>query len=282
MTGRSDLTAVRWSGQIVFPSSDDYTFHIVGDNGFRLWIDGRLVIDHWLPDWDKEQTSAPAHFDAGSKHDIKIEYFNQGGGANLRLSWSTEGTPKEVIPAVCFYLPDSFYGLADLKFYLDEVNSALRSATTGTAVGSYPQTATDALSRAAAKAQALQANGRATSAEIGEQISALIAAQVEFKRSVVKEPFDAAGNGNPVLPGYWADPTVYYDAGSDAFYCFATVDGVDAGWQHDPHFAVSKDLVNWKFVPLNLPSVWPLPVVGRPCALWRRASSAARRPASTT
>lgn len=267
-TGNSDMTAVRWSGQIVFPTSENYTFYMGGDNGFRLWIDGKLTIDHWLPDWDKEQASTPAHFDAGSKHDIKVEYFNVGGGASLKLSWSTDGTPKEAVPAVCFCLPEPFYNAADLAFYLDDVTRAYRAAKVGGSVGSYPQAAVDRLRQVIEGAQAVQHDAQARSADVGAEIGALNTALVAFKRTVVKEPFDGVGNGNPVLPGYWADPTVYYDAGSDAFYCFATVDGVDAGWQHDPHFAVSKDLVTWKIIPISLPTVWPLPVANRPAALW--------------
>jgi hypothetical protein len=275
-TGNSDSTAVRWSGQIVFPSSDLYTFHLIGDNGFRLWIDDKIVIDHWQPDWDKEQTSEPLPFDAGSKHDIKIEYFNVGGGANLKLSWSTNDTPKEVVPAICFYLPEQFYSPGDLAFYLDDATRTYGAARAGETIGSYPQPSIDRFHQAIERAKALQHNGPATSATIGGEIAALNTALAEFKRDVVKEPFDAVGNGNPVLPGYWADPTIYYDSGSNAFYCFATVDGVDAGWQHDPHFAVSKDLVNWKFVALELPSVWPLPVANKPSALW--APSIVRSP----
>ncbi|MEK7952615.1 family 43 glycosylhydrolase [Luteolibacter soli] len=268
VVGTSDSTAIRWVGQIAAPGSADYTFHLTGDNGFRLWIDGRLIIDHWLPDWDKEQSSAPVHLDAGSKHEIKVEYFNVGGGASLRLSWSTPDTPKETVPAVCFYLPERFYTVADLRFYVDDVVALQRNATVGKAIGSYPQAAMDALTLAIDKAKALQSDERVASAGIGEQIDALKTARDAFKRSVVKEPYDGVGTGNPVLPGYWADPTVYYDAPSNAFYCFATVDGVDAGWQHDPHYAVSKDLVNWKIVPIDLPKVWPLPVAGKPRALW--------------
>ncbi len=274
--GTSDSTAIRWSGQIAAPGSADYTFHLVGDNGFRLWIDGRLIIDHWQADWDKEQSSAPVHLEAGAKHEMKLEYFNAGGGANLKLSWSTPDTPKEIVPALCFYLPERFYTVADLGFYLDDVAAVQRSSSVGKAIGSYPQAAMDALTLAIDKAKALQLDESAASAAIGEQITALNTARAAFKRSVVKEPFDAPGTGNPVLPGYWADPTLYYDAGSNAFYCFATVDGVDAGWQHDPHFAVSKDLVSWKFVPLDLPKVWPLPVADKPRALW--APSIVRSP----
>src|SRR6187397_1297417 len=41
-----DTFSVRWSGTLVAPRSESYTFHTTSDDGVRLWIDGKLVIDH--------------------------------------------------------------------------------------------------------------------------------------------------------------------------------------------------------------------------------------------
>lgn len=266
--GTSDHTAVRWTGKIEFPRSEEYTFYMIGDNGFRLWIDGYLAIDHWVEDWDKEQKSAPLGFAAGSKHDIKVEFFNVGGGANLKLSWSSASQPKQIIPASSYYLPDPLFVNSDLQFYIDKANRVSKSASVGSSVGCYPQTSVDHLRNSILHAQTLHDEGKASSPMIETELSALQKAQDGLLSSVVKEPFDAKGTGNPVVPGYWADPTFFYDKTSDAFYCFATVDGTDAGWQHDPHLARSKDMVSWDLIPISLPSTWPLPVPGKPCALW--------------
>lgn len=51
-TGRTENTTARWTGQIEAPEDGDYTFSAIGDNGFRLFIDDKAVIDHWEPDWD--------------------------------------------------------------------------------------------------------------------------------------------------------------------------------------------------------------------------------------
>ncbi len=48
-TGRTEHTTARWSGRIEVPRSGKYTFFAKGDNGFRLLIDGKPVIDHWCP-----------------------------------------------------------------------------------------------------------------------------------------------------------------------------------------------------------------------------------------
>jgi len=63
-------------------------------------------------------------------------------------------------------------------------------------------------------------------------------------------PYNAPGTFNPVIPGYFADPTL--KKFGDSFYMYATTDGSGAGfgpaqlWQ-------SKDLVNWTLMPMNWP-----------------------------
>ncbi|MFI9820456.1 PA14 domain-containing protein [Streptomyces sp. NPDC052013] len=107
-TGRSDDVSVRWTGRIVPEKTGPHTFSIIGDNGFRLWIDGRLAIDHWVDDWDREQTADPIELTAGRAHDIKVEYFEHYGGSNLHLRWTEPGGAKEPVPRSAFRLPDGF------------------------------------------------------------------------------------------------------------------------------------------------------------------------------
>ncbi|MGI5379809.1 PA14 domain-containing protein [Streptomyces sp. CA-251387] len=107
-TGRSDDVSVRWTGKIVPEKSGPHTFSITGDNGFRLWIDGKLAIDHWVDDWDREQTAAPVELSAGTAYDIKVEYFEHYGGSNLHLRWTEPGGSKEPVPQSAFRLPDGF------------------------------------------------------------------------------------------------------------------------------------------------------------------------------
>ncbi|NOU98852.1 DUF1080 domain-containing protein [Paenibacillus sp. LMG 31457] len=108
LVGQTDHVNVRWTGQITPGFSENYTFWMIGDNGFRLWIDNKLVIDHWVDDWDKEQTSNPILLAAGQKYDIKIEYFQNTGGSNLFLRWGSQSVPKQIVPAEAFTLPADF------------------------------------------------------------------------------------------------------------------------------------------------------------------------------
>ena len=62
--------------------------------------------------------------------------------------------------------------------------------------------------------------------------------------------YNAPGALNPIIPGYFADPTI--KKFGDTYYVYATTDGSGAGfgpaqlWQ-------SKDLVNWTLMPMNWP-----------------------------
>ncbi|MER5665573.1 PA14 domain-containing protein [Streptomyces mirabilis] len=107
-TGQDNDVSVRWTGKLVPEKSGATTFSIIGDNGFRLWIDGRTVIDHWVDDWDREQTSEPIDLTAGHAYDFKLEYFEHYGGSNLHLRWTEPGGAKVTIPQSAFRLPDGY------------------------------------------------------------------------------------------------------------------------------------------------------------------------------
>ncbi|MFD3376489.1 PA14 domain-containing protein [Streptomyces sp. NPDC058697] len=107
-TGRSDDVSVRWTGRIVPEKTGPTTFSIIGDNGFRLWVDGKIAIDHWVDDWDREQTGAPVELTAGKAYDIKIEYFEHYGGSNLHVRWTPPGGTKTAVPQSAFLLPEGY------------------------------------------------------------------------------------------------------------------------------------------------------------------------------
>ncbi len=109
-TGRADDVNIDFSGQIVPEHTEDYTFYLIGDNGFKLWVNNQLIIDHWENDWDKEQISSPIHLEAGEKYDFRIEYFEDFGGSNLNLRWSSPSVAKQIVPETAFFLPSDYTG----------------------------------------------------------------------------------------------------------------------------------------------------------------------------
>ncbi|GIE36183.1 hydrolase [Actinoplanes italicus] len=108
LTGRTEHTTARWTGRITAPATGDYTFSMIGDNGFRFFLDERPVIDHWVGDWDREQVSAPVPLVAGEAHTVRIEMFQDVGGANLFLRWQGAGLEKQIVPESALTPPDGF------------------------------------------------------------------------------------------------------------------------------------------------------------------------------
>ena len=92
-----DTFSARWTGQVLADKSEDYTFYANTDDGVRLWVDGRLLIDHWVNQPDTE-TSATIALVVGRKYDIKMEYFDDLYGATAQLRWGSPTTPRQIIP----------------------------------------------------------------------------------------------------------------------------------------------------------------------------------------
>lgn len=74
--------------------------------------------------------------------------------------------------------------------------------------------------------------------------------------------YNAPGTGNPLVPGYFADPTV--KKFGDYYYIYATTDGVRLA-SGEPQVWISKDFVNWYNQEINLPfnytNVWAPDVI---------------------
>lgn len=92
-----DDFSARWVGAITAPVEGEYEIGVEGDDGFRLWLDGKLVVEDWgiRPPLYK---GAKLTLRKGQKLPVKIEYFQATRGRALRLAWSTPsqtGAKKE-------------------------------------------------------------------------------------------------------------------------------------------------------------------------------------------
>jgi hypothetical protein len=90
--------AIRWTGKIRIPKDGKYTFFLESDDGSRLFIDGKQVVDNGGLH-EMQVDSGSVQLTAGD-HDLKVDYFENenDGGAGCIMSWKADGLAKEVVP----------------------------------------------------------------------------------------------------------------------------------------------------------------------------------------
>ena len=85
----NDNFSARWNGLFNF-ASGNYLFRAIADDGVRVWIDGQLLINAWK---DQGSTTYGVNrFLSEGLHRIKVEYYENGGGATANVWWE-QSTP---------------------------------------------------------------------------------------------------------------------------------------------------------------------------------------------
>jgi uncharacterized repeat protein (TIGR03806 family) len=92
----------RWTGSVQPQFSETFTFYTTTDDGVRLWVNGQLLIDHWVNQSGTEW-SGSISLAAQQRYNIQMDYFENGGSASATLSWSSPSTTKAIIPQAQLY-----------------------------------------------------------------------------------------------------------------------------------------------------------------------------------
>jgi hypothetical protein len=90
---------VRWTGTVTPRYTQAYTFYTQSDDGVRLWINGVLVIDNWTDHAPVENSGVTAVLTAGQAYSVRMDFYENGGGAVAKLLWSSASQAKEIIPS---------------------------------------------------------------------------------------------------------------------------------------------------------------------------------------
>ena len=89
--------SIVWEGEVEPIYSQNYTFITTTDDGLRLWVNGQQIIDQWI-----EQSATPhagsINLTAGQRVAIRMEYYENEGGASAILEWQSASQNREVIP----------------------------------------------------------------------------------------------------------------------------------------------------------------------------------------
>jgi hypothetical protein len=89
--------SVRWTGSVLVPINGNYVFKTESDDGIKVWIDGRLVIDQWNRHREREDRSPPLHLSKG-RHRLRVEFFDRYLTAICVLSWQGPGFSMRPVP----------------------------------------------------------------------------------------------------------------------------------------------------------------------------------------
>jgi beta-glucosidase len=93
--------SIRWSGYLIAPFDGDYRLGAASDGGFRLYLDGKLLIDDWTLYGQRGERSftVPVHLQTGQAYPIRFEYFRRFRESYARLLWVPPNLEDEALTA---------------------------------------------------------------------------------------------------------------------------------------------------------------------------------------
>ncbi|WP_040279045.1 glycoside hydrolase family 3 N-terminal domain-containing protein, partial [Xanthomonas citri] len=87
----ADNFSIRWSGQLVPPTTGTYHLEAAADDGVRLYLDGKPVIDRWSTSDRLHADGVDVQLQAGRAYEVRLEYFEGERDAAVRLAWRQPG-----------------------------------------------------------------------------------------------------------------------------------------------------------------------------------------------
>ncbi len=91
----ADTWSARFSGRLRVPQTGSYKLYGSADDGYRIYVDGRLVLSQWTRNilFPTRNTTLPL---TAGEHELVVEYVDRSGGASLFVSWLGPGIPARV------------------------------------------------------------------------------------------------------------------------------------------------------------------------------------------
>ncbi|MGJ8661043.1 MAG: glycoside hydrolase family 3 C-terminal domain-containing protein [Bacteroidota bacterium] len=83
----SDFYSARWEGNLVAPQSGKIDIGIKGDDGYRFYINGELIIDNWKKQ-TVQQITHSYNFVKDQSYDIKLEFYETTGNVWFKMIWN--------------------------------------------------------------------------------------------------------------------------------------------------------------------------------------------------
>ncbi|MBU2997985.1 glycoside hydrolase family 3 C-terminal domain-containing protein [Cellulophaga baltica] len=84
-----DWFSVRWTGKIKATKTGVFNIGIEGNDGYRMYLDGKLLIDNWQKQ-SYNTTLKEFSFEKGKEYDVNIEFYESAGNAKFKLVWDAD------------------------------------------------------------------------------------------------------------------------------------------------------------------------------------------------
>ncbi|MEE4543658.1 glycoside hydrolase family 3 C-terminal domain-containing protein [Streptomyces sp. V4-01] len=91
--------SAKYTGTLTAPSTGTYTFSLNSDDGSRLILDGKTLIDNWHDQGGDTAAKGTVDLTAGQKVAVELDYYQGGGGSSLQLGWQAPGGPATPLEA---------------------------------------------------------------------------------------------------------------------------------------------------------------------------------------
>jgi hypothetical protein len=86
----ADNFSARWARTVQFDEGT-YLFHLIVDDGARVWVGNQLLIDEWRDGSPRQATNVLAL--VGGVHSLQVDFYERTGGARVRLWWEKIVSP---------------------------------------------------------------------------------------------------------------------------------------------------------------------------------------------
>ncbi|AUD03362.1 OmpA family protein [Spirosoma pollinicola] len=78
--------SIRWTGKLLAPVSGQYRFYAKVDDGIRVWVGNKLVMNSWQLN-DSENYGGNVILEAGKFYDFRVDFFNDLLEGEIFLYW---------------------------------------------------------------------------------------------------------------------------------------------------------------------------------------------------
>ncbi|ADB40621.1 OmpA family protein [Spirosoma linguale] len=89
--------SIRWTGKLLAPVSGEYRFYAKVDDGIRVWVGNKKVMDSWQLN-DSESFGGQVILEAGKLYDLRVDFFNDMLEGEIQLFWQRPDAKNTLNP----------------------------------------------------------------------------------------------------------------------------------------------------------------------------------------